>query len=37
MLWAACKIAGLTGATEGGAYKMLLVAPIEAEGPDEAE
>ena len=37
MLWAACKIAGLTGATEGGAYKMLLVALIEAEGPDEAE
>ena len=35
MLWAACKIAGLTGATEGGAYKTLLVALIEAEGPDE--
>jgi len=35
MLWAACKIARLTGATEGGAYKTLLVALIEAEGPDE--
>jgi hypothetical protein len=29
MLWAAHKIAGLTGATEGGAYKRLLVAIIE--------
>jgi hypothetical protein len=37
MLWAACKIARLTGATEGAAYKMLLVALIEAERqlPDE--
>jgi len=37
MLWAARKIARLTGATEGGAYKMLLVALIEAERepPDE--
>ena len=26
MLWAARKIAGLTGATEGRAYQMLLVA-----------
>ena len=32
MLWAAHKIAGLTGATEGGAYKRLLIALIEAEG-----
>jgi hypothetical protein len=32
MLWAAQKIAGLTGATEGSAYQMLLVALIEAEG-----
>jgi len=31
MLWAAHKIAGLTGATEGGAYQMLLVALIEEE------
>ena len=31
MLWAARKIARLTGATEGGAYQMLLVALIEAE------
>jgi hypothetical protein len=31
MLWAAHKIARLTGATEGGAYQMLLVALIEAE------
>jgi hypothetical protein len=31
MLWAAHKIAGLTGATEGGTYQMLLVALIEAE------
>src|SRR5262249_12068350 len=31
MLWAAHKIARLTGATEGGAYRMLLVALIEAE------
>jgi hypothetical protein len=30
-LWAARKIARLTGATEGGAYQMLLVALIEAE------
>ena len=37
MLWTACKIAHLTGATEGGAYRMLLVALIEAESrpPDE--
>ena len=31
MLWAARKIAHLTGETEGGAYKMMLVALIEAE------
>jgi hypothetical protein len=30
MLWAACKIARLTGVTEGGAYQMLLSALIEA-------
>jgi len=31
MLWAAYKIARLTGADEGGAYRMLLIALIEAE------
>ena len=31
MLWATCKIARLTGVTEGGAYQMLLSALIEAE------
>jgi hypothetical protein len=31
MLWAAHKIARLTGVTEGGVYQMLLVALIEAE------
>ena len=31
MLWAARKIARLTGATEGGAYQVLLGALIEAE------
>ena len=35
MLWAAHKIARLTGATEGGIYQLLLVALIEAEGTDE--
>jgi hypothetical protein len=37
MLWAAHKIARLTGVTEGGAYQMLLGALIEAERqlPDE--
>ena len=37
MLWAARKIARLTGATEGGAYQLLLGALIEAERepPDE--
>jgi hypothetical protein len=30
MLWAAHKIARLTGVTEGGTYQMLLVALIEA-------
>ena len=36
-LWAARKIARLTGATEGGSYQMLLIALIEAERepPDE--
>jgi hypothetical protein len=31
LIWAAHKIAQLTGATEGGTYQMLLVALIEAE------
>jgi hypothetical protein len=31
MLWAAHKIARLTGATDGGAYQALLSALIEAE------
>jgi len=31
MLWATRKIARLTGATEGGAYKMLLSALTEGE------
>jgi hypothetical protein len=31
ILWAAHKIAGSLGATEGGTYQMLLVALIEAE------
>jgi hypothetical protein len=31
MLWAAQKIARLTGASEGDTYQMLLVALIEAE------
>jgi len=31
MLWAAHKIARLTGATEGRAYQMLLVALVEAD------
>jgi hypothetical protein len=30
-LWAARKIARLTGATDGGAYRALLIALIEAE------
>ena len=37
MLWAARKVAHLTGVSEGRAYQMLLIALIEAEGPDEAE
>jgi hypothetical protein len=37
MLSAACKITHLTGVSEGRAYQMLLIALIEAEGPDEAE
>jgi hypothetical protein len=32
LLWAAHKIAHLTGGAEGGAYKRLLIALIEAEG-----
>ena len=32
MLWATRKIAHLTMAAEGGAYKRLLIAMIEAEG-----
>jgi hypothetical protein len=32
MLWAAHKIAHLTGATEGGAYQMLLISLVESEG-----
>jgi len=37
MLWAARKIARLTGVTEGGAYQMLLDVLLEAERrlPDE--
>ena len=37
ILWTARKIARLTGATEGGAYQVLLLALIEAERepPDE--
>ena len=37
ILWAARKIARLTGASEGGAYQLLLGALIEAERqpPDE--
>jgi hypothetical protein len=35
MLWAARKIARLTGATEGGAYQMLLIALIETERPPD--
>jgi hypothetical protein len=37
MLWAARKIARLTGATEGGSDQMLLIALIgaEREPPDE--
>jgi hypothetical protein len=31
MLWAARKIAHLTGMPEGGAYQMLLVALVEAD------
>jgi hypothetical protein len=37
LLWAAWKIAHLTGATEGGAYRMLLLALIDAEKTDKAE
>jgi hypothetical protein len=32
LLWATRKIAHLSGGTEGGAYKRLLIALIEAEG-----
>jgi len=34
ILWTACKIAHLTGVTEGRAYQMLLGALVEAP-PDE--
>jgi hypothetical protein len=37
LLWAANKIASLTGVTEGGAYRMLLLALIDAEKTDKAE
>ena len=37
LLWAANKIARLTGVTEGGAYRMLLLALIDAEKTDKAE
>ena len=37
MLWATCKIARLTGVTEGGAYRMLLLALIDTEKTDKAE
>ena len=37
MLWAARKIAHLTGVTEGRAYQMLLGALIEAEREPPAE
>jgi hypothetical protein len=33
MLWAARKIACLTGATDGDAYRALLIALIETERP----
>jgi hypothetical protein len=36
MLWAAWKIAPLTGVTEAGAYRMLLFALIDAEKTDKA-
>src|ERR1700747_1870391 len=37
ILWAASKIAHLTGVTEGGAYRMLLLALIDAEKTDKAQ
>ena len=37
MLWAARKIAHLTGATEGGSYQTLLIALIGAERLDPQE
>jgi hypothetical protein len=37
LLWAARKIAHLTQVTEGGAYRMLLLALIDAEKTDKAE
>jgi len=36
LLWAAHKIAHLTQITEGGAYRMLLLALIDAEKTDKA-
>jgi hypothetical protein len=37
MLWAARKIAGVTGVTEGGAYRMLLLALIDDKKTDNAQ
>jgi hypothetical protein len=37
VLWAARKIARLTGVTEGGAYRMLLLALIDAEKTDKGQ
>jgi hypothetical protein len=37
MLWAARKMAGLTGVTEGGAYRMLLLALIDDKKTDNAQ
>jgi hypothetical protein len=37
MLWAAWEITRLTGATEGGAYRMLLLALIDAEKTDKGQ
>jgi hypothetical protein len=37
LLWAARKIARLNGDTEGGAYRMLLLALIDADKTDKAQ
>jgi hypothetical protein len=37
ILWVASKIANRTGATEGGAYRMLLLALIDAEKTDKGQ